>query len=691
MKQKRIMLFAATTLAGVSLVSCTANDSSALISSTSAADQISGVTLALGATTLSLGQSAASAGYTVTVHHTVKGDVKITSSNTNVVFTVTGPDSKTYNIGDPLLTAGTYTVSATYTKTVISNEVSISVTSATLDTTDHFVKTVTNFDNKDQYTLNNYGGDHVLKSVGDQKILVVPVDFTDKLYSDAQTEKIQKAFFGAAADTSWQSLSSFYSTSSRGKLSLTGTVTPVYHAKMTSAQAASLTIADSTTDATLTAEYSEYWNMGWYFADKVTTWYKAQINSDLTDYDKDGDGYIDAIWMVYSPDYSTGKSNGGWWAYTHRDYLNKDKGSLTAPVPYNFSWASYKFIEDSDNNGRAFYDDGKNIDAHTLVHETGHLMGLNDYYDTDGNTSPAAGMAMMDLNVGDHDPYSKMALNWITPRVIDYSSSYFQATLKPFESTGDVLLIHTNSTAKTPTANNADCNQPNMTEAWNGMPFDEYLLMIYYTPTGLNEADSKGYPEWSSSPTTYGHGGVFDKPGILVWHVDSRLIMTTADHANLPAGQVWMEWTDQLFKSTASYKTNKSGQEELSSGSFVNTSLTNTKSSCYWMTPDSNDGGEGGKMRQITLLSSDANNYNLTYAYGKRTGVSESNLFLPGSNFGFSKEKFSSFFPGDGTKTSKAPVFDDGTSLDYNFAVTSVDDPSTNSDPSAKVVFIKNS
>ena len=134
----------------------------------------------------------------------------------------------------------------------------------------------------------------------------------------------------------------------------------------------------------------------------------------------------------------------------------------------------------------------KLVDAHTLIHETGHLLGLEDYYDYDGKMGTAGGLDMMDNNIGDHTAYSKYSLGWTNPYVVTGDS---EITIKPFESSGDMILIK---------------------DDWNHSAMDEYLLIEFYTPTGLNAKDAEAkyagiYPI------------MFQKPGIKVYHIDSRL------------------------------------------------------------------------------------------------------------------------------------------------------------------------
>ena len=85
------------------------------------------------------------------------------------------------------------------------------------------------------------------------------------------------------------------------------------------------------------------------------------------------------------------------------------------PKPFTFVWLSFDFLLNNINTEYKETVDGKSqfkADAHTVVHETGHALGLLDYYSTgyDGST-PAAGIDMMDHNVGDHNAYSKWTLN----------------------------------------------------------------------------------------------------------------------------------------------------------------------------------------------------------------------------------------------------------------------------------------
>lgn len=106
----------------------------------------------------------------------------------------------------------------------------------------------------------------------------------------------------------------------------------------------------------------------------------------------------------------------------------------------------------------------------------------------------------------------KWALGWIDPRAITNSTKLtnkgLTVTLKPFESSGDALVV----------------GLPN-NNGWYG---EEYIILEYYTPTGLNERDSQ-YAYGSYSPlsgSSYPKG--FTQSGIIAYHVDSRYGIFTA-------------------------------------------------------------------------------------------------------------------------------------------------------------------
>ena len=80
------------------------------------------------------------------------------------------------------------------------------------------------------------------------------------------------------------------------------------------------------------------------------------------------------------------------------------------------------------------------VDTHTYIHETGHLLGLSDYYSQDATQKfkPMGGMDMMDYNLGDENTFSKMLLNWTRPYVITGETTI---TINASNKIGDCILV----------------------------------------------------------------------------------------------------------------------------------------------------------------------------------------------------------------------------------------------------------
>ncbi len=316
------------------------------------------------------------------------------------------------------------------------------------------------------------------------KMLVVPLVFNEteskNLATSALHDKIDTCFFGTSDKTSyWESVSSFYRKSSYGKLDLSGTTAPYYELSYSFETYLNQVKQQGLSNVMNTLLSSIYTSLF------------VKGNYALTDYDSDEDGSVDYVYLVNLHSYNSGDSTGFSWAFTN--WTDASSGIR------NYSWSSYQFMNEGTSSG---------IDAHTYIHETGHQMGLDDYYSYDLNTvrssnpyylprSPMGRLCMMDANVGDHDAFSKYLLGWINPSVGEKGKSY---TLKPFEENGDALILASD---------------------FNGTYFDEFYLVSYYTPTGLNALDAK---------TNYAGNevlkGVRDS-GLLIYHVDQRLTKVT--------------------------------------------------------------------------------------------------------------------------------------------------------------------
>jgi len=554
--------------------------------------------------------------------------------------------------------SGTFTVTAKYklsnTKFVTSNSLQVTVAAKDVPTDKGYAQAADYFsDDATVLKLKKEQSAQCYPSVGSPKLLVVPFQFSDAPYSDTQLTKINKGFFGTSEETSWESLNSFYKKSSYGRLDIKGTLTKAFtattvdgSATITATNYGAITAKEALSASDFTT-YGESWNVSWLAVEEITAAIKAGtlLDSDgntinVKDYDADGDGFIDAIWVVYSYPFSVSNTS-VWWAWTHHDWVHRDAGNVDSPVPFNLCWASYSFLS------RGYYNDGIDIDVHTMVHETGHLMGLNDYYNTDSMSAgtyegASGGVDMMDQNVGDHSISSKMQFNWVKPYTADGTQDAFKITLKPFESSGDALILK------------------NPSLSWEASPYQEYVAFTYYTPTGLNAKDSTVYPEYATTGI-----GTYDKSGLTVHHIDNRLINQTGV-LNSETGKV--EY-DTNYTSTIAKGNSKEGEGY----SYTWIGASNSPSRSYRLTDV--DLKANSAHREVSLVASCGNNIfqNLTSSSALYKAYAISNednvLYTPTGYNTFSTERCSSVFVGSGT----AGKMNDGNSLGWTVSVSAMD------------------
>lgn len=330
---------------------------------------------------------------------------------------------------------------------------------------------------------------HYLSSIGSPKILVIPIEVKDAPFKSGDLDRIQKGFFGDSSETGWESVSSFYEKSSYGALKIRGEVSDVVTLDKTKKELIQLN--------------ETYAKKGDQYTDAILNTALTQLDKkgfDFSSFDTDNDHYLDGVWMVYSAPYIKNESAGGdlFWAFTTwiSDYKRYD--NLYAST---YAWASVDFFTEKE------YGYPLKADAHTFIHETGHMMGLEDYYsyDADQTTNfdaPMAGGDMMDFNIGDHNAFSKYLMNWgdkptvITEEYLDQNNG--EVVLPSFESKGKSFIL--------PVYRDGQIHH-------NNTPFDEYLMLFYYTPTGLNKEDSQN---------TYANGlRHYSTPGVAVLHVNS--------------------------------------------------------------------------------------------------------------------------------------------------------------------------
>ena len=355
------------------------------------------------------------------------------------------------------------------------------------------------------YTLwKNRGYPH-FKSVGENNLLVVPLKI--KGYEEYATEenlkKINDSFFleDSLNTLGYYSLSEYYKISSYNKLNIKGEVTPWIDLDLTTKEISSSSISNYTLDC------------GTYFpTEKAINYIKENLNIDLTKYDNDKDGFIDGVYFIYGcPTFldDSSLSSSTFWNFTYYNVLNKDKASISSPVLMTYSWSSFDMLSKGSDKTK--------LDTHTYIHEFGHQLGLNDYYDTSNSgglnpyTSPMGGLDMMDNNVGDHSAFSKFALGWVNPYVVNGDYGEVNIELKSLLSDGECIILPT--------------------KEYNNTPFDEYFMIEYVKNDSINKLDSTaGYPS-----TFYTDGRIirfYSKNGIRITHIDARGVDANLDYTD---------------------------------------------------------------------------------------------------------------------------------------------------------------
>ncbi len=471
---------------------------------------------------------------------------------------------------------------------------------------------------------------------GDVKLLVIPLWFTDSssyfTKADAKSnirKDIETAYFGTESETGWNSVSSYYKTESKERLNLTGTVSEWYEPGITTASIGK----DSSDRAPRTQA----------LVNQATDWYFSNHEESRTDYDSDGDGYLDGVMVIYaapdwnsygvSEEYATNKNL---WAYCF--YIESNTPDISNPKAKSFFWASYDFmygeLKANERTGSSFHKGStsySSIDAHTYIHEMGHVFGLQDYYDYSKNGYlPSGGFSMEDYNVGGHDPYSMMAFGWVDPIIPTESC---RIKLDSFQESGQLVLL-----------------TPGFNEYTS--PFDEYLLLELYTPTGLNKFDTDH--QYIVSKSAYPKG--VNDVGIRLWHVDARLSYTVDNFFN---------FSEEL---TSDAKCGKKNLTTIFSNTYINESPLEAHVS-YLAKKNTN-------YQYFKLLSLVRNDKNATSIFVRNQDnlFNSKSLFKAGDSFDL--ETYGKQFPRKEYFEGESYTLNNGLELGWSFVIESIENNS---------------
>ncbi len=298
-----------------------------------------------------------------------------------------------------------------------------------------------------------------MPSLGDVKVFALLIDFSDHP-AKSTSGFVHSGLYGNGnvANAPHESLANYYTRASYGQLDLSHGATFGWYRPA---------VARSAVEQTTPGRDS--------LIKEALLHFDAQ-GHDFSQYDNNNDGVIDYFLVIW-----TGPNNGWsnfWWGYQTRYSVPSFKLDDVSLGKYSWQW-------ESRNNDTAF-------NPSTVIHETGHALGLPDYYDYDDSIGPRGGIGAMDImhsQRGDHNCFSKWVLDWVTPTVISSGSQS--------------LNLLASGTAK-------DC-----VVAWPGLasgsPFSEFFVIQNRQRLG-NDLTLPG-------------------DGILAWHVDASLNAAGTDYA----------------------------------------------------------------------------------------------------------------------------------------------------------------
>ncbi len=293
---------------------------------------------------------------------------------------------------------------------------------------------------------------YYLPATGNPRVFALLIEFTDHR-GRFDVSEIDSGLFGDGnpGRYPYESVRGFYRRSSYGRLDLRGTTLGWYRTSY----------PRESVERTMAGRYRLIYEAISHF---------DRQGHDFARYDNDGDGRIEYFFVFCAgpPD----EWGDFWWA----KYLpfSDDSYTVDGKTLGSFAWLG---------EGAAPFHAG------TVIHETGHALGLPDLYDYDASAGvdgegPAGGVGgldMMDHNFGDHNCFSKFLLGWVDPRAEN-------------EGTSDVVL-------------GASDTEPDAALLMHGDPqldpFGEYFMVQHRRRLGNDAA--------------------LPSDGLLVWHVDARL------------------------------------------------------------------------------------------------------------------------------------------------------------------------
>jgi M6 family metalloprotease-like protein len=271
-----------------------------------------------------------------------------------------------------------------------------------------------------------YAAQPELRSVGTVNTLTVLIDFSEHraetVLPGMTADRISENIYGdgtedARAFFPFESVHNYYQRASEGKLDLTGEVHGWIHLPKVRSSYEPVYPSGASPQKRSQIDNQALFDLIREALELIDE------DTDFSRYDNDHDGDIDLVTVMYAgPDTGWG---GFWWAYRWQFFISDafsakfDNKRLNQFV--------FQFVDQRPE---------QDFDPTTLIHETGHALGLPDYYDycssrrfEAGHCSPAVtnpgpdggvgGLDIMDANRGNHNAFSRWLLDWIEALVVE--------------------------------------------------------------------------------------------------------------------------------------------------------------------------------------------------------------------------------------------------------------------------------
>lgn len=211
---------------------------------------------------------------------------------------------------------------------------------------------------------------------------------------------------------------------------------------------------------------------------------------DFSDYDYDGDGIVDNIFIFYAG-YNQAESGNNNTVWSHKYTLYNPQNPITIDNVILADYACTSELKYNNVTGQKVGIAG----IGTFVHEFSHVLGLPDLYDADGTinglgTANGTGVGYWCpmgyggyLNYGRTPPYfgamEKYLLEWTDFTVINPSENSEKIDLSPISSSDIVYRINT------PTENEFFTLEVRKNEKWDAYLYGEGMLIYHidYTDT----------------------------------------------------------------------------------------------------------------------------------------------------------------------------------------------------------------